>query len=470
MSALAPIVEGPEEHAGLEESGPTTLRETGRPGRGSVLANKYRLEMLLGEGGMAFVWSAYNLELELPVAVKLLRSGLKDELLTQRLRNEARAAARLVHPNIVRVFDVAVANNGDPFIVMELLTGHSLADELRRGRMAAVRAVQLLLPIADALALAHAHGNVHRDLKPDNVFLSTENDELQPKLLDFGIAKLAHASVLADKLTEKGTTLGSPNYMSPEQVLGEDVDQRSDIWSFCVVLYKAIAGVAPFHSADKRVTLDSILTAEPSTLALRAGVDEELSSLVHWGLAKDPTKRPASMRELGAQLARWLRRQGVYDEVTPAPLPPKWLTRHALSPSNDGLEARAEPAAASVEREQHTQRIGPRPRRAVAPLAALAALLVVGGVVFTRMAGPQVAPAAARARAPRSMSAVPAITAPSLPAVTDPGPPPVTLESAQATDTDAEASELPPSPPQRLRTLRRKSAAEPSARASRLPF
>jgi serine/threonine-protein kinase len=470
MSAPAPIVEGNDEHAGLEESGPTTLRDTGRPGRGSVLANKYRLEMLLGEGGMAVVWSAYNLELELPVAVKLLRSGLKDELLTQRLRNEARAAARLVHPNIVRVFDVAVANNGDPFIVMELLTGHSLADELRRGPMAAVRAVQLLLPIADALALAHAHGIVHRDLKPDNVFLSTEDDGLEPKLLDFGIAKLAHASVLADKLTEKGTTLGSPNYMSPEQVLGEDVDPRSDIWSFCVVLYKAIAGVAPFHSADKRVTLDSIITAEPVPLALRAGVDQELSSLVHWGLAKDPTKRPASMRELAAQLARWLRRQGVYDEVTPAPLPPRWLARRALSPSSDGREARAEPAVASVEPEQHTQRIGPRRRGVAAPLAALAAVLVLGGAIFT-LGGPPSAPATAMARAPRSTQAAPAaaMTPPSLPAATEPGPPPVAFESAEAADTAAEASEPLPAPPHRMRTLRRKSA-EPSARASRLPF
>ena len=104
-------------HADIDESGPTTVREQGRPGRGSLIAGKYRLEMLLGEGGMACVWSAYNVELELPVAIKLLRAGLSHQYLAQRLRHEARAAGSLVHPGIVRVFDVVVAENGDPCIV-----------------------------------------------------------------------------------------------------------------------------------------------------------------------------------------------------------------------------------------------------------------------------------------------------------------------------------------------------------------
>jgi serine/threonine-protein kinase len=468
ISAPSVVEASEQDHAGLDESGPTTLRDPGRPGRGSVLAGKYRLEMLLGEGGMAMVWSAYNLELELSVAVKLLRSGLNDELFTQRLRNEARAAARLVHPNIVRVFDVAVASNGDPFIVMELLTGHSLADELRRGRLDAVRAVQLLLPIADALALAHAHGIVHRDLKPDNVFLSTDNDELEPKLLDFGIAKLARASAVADRLTERGTTLGSPNYMSPEQVLGEDVDHRSDIWSFCVLLYKAIAGVAPFHSADKRVTLDAIISAEPVSLALRAGVDAELSSLVHWGLAKDPLQRPASMRELAAQLARWLRRQGVYDEVTPAPLPPKWLARAVALPANDASQVGVEHAVApSVEAEQqHTERIVPMRRRAPwAPLVALALLLVGAGVAWTSTRDgfrTRVAPVARLSqRAPSAPALAAAVTLETQPSTRE-----LTRVSEPAPQSPAGAS----APPPRSRGSSRKGASEAHTPPSRLPF
>jgi len=208
-----------------EDVGAATLTlDAERLGRGSILAGKYRLEMLLGEGGMACVWSAYHLELELPVAIKLLKAGPKNEKLAKRLRLEARAAARLAHPSIVRVLDVAAADNGDPFIVMELLSGESLAQVLARERLSSVRAVQLLLPIAEALAVAHAHGIVHRDLKPGNVFLSKEGQELQPKLLDFGIAKMEYASLV--KLTDKGTILGSPNYMSPEQVRGDDVEAR----------------------------------------------------------------------------------------------------------------------------------------------------------------------------------------------------------------------------------------------------
>src|SRR6188768_1950135 len=231
-----PSMQEPDpERTRAEEGAPATARQAGRWRPGAILAGKYRLEMLLGEGGMACVWSAYHLELELPVALKLLRAGPKNEKIAKRLRLEARAAARLAHPSIVRVFDVAVTDDGDPFIVMELLSGESLAQLLARERLSSTRVVQLLLPIAEALAIAHANHVVHRDLKPGNIFLSNEGAELQPKLLDFGIAKLEYTSLV--KLTDKGTVLGSPHYMSPEQVRGEEVDYRSDIWSFCVVLY-----------------------------------------------------------------------------------------------------------------------------------------------------------------------------------------------------------------------------------------
>ncbi|HYQ16315.1 MAG TPA: serine/threonine-protein kinase, partial [Polyangiaceae bacterium] len=235
MNALASAAHDPEPN-GSDESGPMRTRATRR---GSLLAGKYRLESLLGEGGMACVWRAHNEALDVPVALKLLRAGPSNLRLPQRLRQEARAAARLVHPSIVRVFDVGVADDGEPFIVMELLHGSSLADELGGGKIGSLRAVQLLLPIAEALTVAHAEGIVHRDLKPENVFLATSGERLQPKLLDFGIAKLHRASAVAAKLTEVGTTLGSPSYMSPEQVRGDDVDYRADIWSFCVVLYEA---------------------------------------------------------------------------------------------------------------------------------------------------------------------------------------------------------------------------------------
>jgi serine/threonine-protein kinase len=297
-----------------------------------LLAGKYRLELLLGAGGMGHVWSAYNTELELPVAIKLLRTEQKTASLAERLRLEARAAARLVHPSIVRVFDIAMTDDGDPFIVMELLTGESLAEVLSRGRLSGVRAVQLMLPIAEGLALAHARGIVHRDLKPDNVFLSTDSEQLQPKLLDFGIAKLVHATALAEKLTVKGMLLGSPNYMSPEQARGDEVDYRSDIWSFCVVLYKAVMGASPFRGADKHGMMEAIINHEPTSLTFDSSVDPRLAQLIAWGLSKEPEERPTSIRELGRQLARWLLAQGVSDDAGGAPLAAKWIS-HVAEPS-----------------------------------------------------------------------------------------------------------------------------------------
>jgi eukaryotic-like serine/threonine-protein kinase len=332
MSAIA-ATQGLDANRASDEVEPATVRSTGLRGPGSVLAGKYRLELLLGEGGMGFVWSAYHLELELPVAIKLLRAGPRNERLAERLRLEARAAARLVHPSIVRVLDISATESGDPFIVMELLSGESLAQVLSRERLSGVRAVQLLLPIAEGLALAHAKGIVHRDLKPDNVFLSTdEQQQFQPKLLDFGIAKLEHATTQVSKLTEKGTVLGSPTYMSPEQVGGDDIDYRTDIWSFCVVLYKAVTGRAPFAGIDKRVVMDAIMNDEPAPIAADSGVDAQLARLILWGLTKDPSRRPTSMRELGRQLAEWLLSHGVSDDACGAPLAAKWLA-HVAEPS-----------------------------------------------------------------------------------------------------------------------------------------
>jgi serine/threonine-protein kinase len=161
---------------------------------GAVIDGKYRLERLLGEGGMGAVWRAHHLQLDLPVAIKLLRAGSEQSAsLSERLKIEARAAAQLSHAAIVRVFDVDTAETGEPYIVMELLSGESLSNVLDRGRLSPVSAVQILLPIAEGLALAHGKGIVHRDLKPHNVFMVDDADRLQPKLLDFGIAKLTLA-------------------------------------------------------------------------------------------------------------------------------------------------------------------------------------------------------------------------------------------------------------------------------------
>lgn len=448
------------ERTSLDPSGPVTLRETGlsRIGRGCVLAGKYRLEMLLGQGGMGFVWSAYNLELELPVAIKLLRTGKNSPQFAERLRFEARAAARLVHPSIVRVFDVALTDGGDPFIVMELLTGETLADALRRGPLSGVRAVQLLLPIADALALAHAHGIVHRDLKPDNVFLSTDGERLQPKLLDFGIAKLGHSTTPAAKLTEDGIVLGSPHYMSPEQVSGEDVDHRSDIWSFCVLLYKVLTGFVPFDGADKRAVMDSILRDEPAPLPAAAEVDGELARLLRSGIRKDPAQRPGSIRELARELAHWLLSQGVVEDANGTSLSGKWLvaaarptvpcgplaTGQAEHDTDPQVRTFTSQPPVAPQRAQPMSTPAPRRRRSREVLAALALLFVTGGLAWAdsaRAPEPKTEPALGAARepppapassarvsiaapAPRPMSKVAAPTAAAAPSSSTNAPPP----------------------------------------------
>lgn len=296
---------------------------------GDIIAGKYRLEQLLGEGGMGAVWRAFNLHLEAPVALKLIRAELNRELLTLRLKQEARAAAKLGHPAIVRIFDVGESEFGDPFIVMELLTGQSLAAVLvTEQRLVAVRAVQLLLPVADALCAAHAKGIVHRDLKPDNVFIAIEDERVQPKLVDFGIVKLSDRGDLDQHLTQAGAVLGSPEYMSPEQARGrDDLDHRTDIWSFCVMLYEALAGVTPFTGTNYNALLRSIVEDEPRSLLEHLAGDQRLWEIIGRGLAKDRDQRFRTMSELGRALAAWLMSQGVFEDVCGGSLDAKWLSR-----------------------------------------------------------------------------------------------------------------------------------------------
>ena len=294
---------------------------------GDVIASKYQLEQLLGQGGMGAVFRARNTALDMLVAIKLLRADMNRELLAGRLLQEARAAAKLTHPGIVRVFDVGQTALGDPFIVMELLEGETLSALIdRERRLSPIRAVQLLLPIAEALSAAHHKGLVHRDVKPDNVLLVTSEEGIvQPKLLDFGIVK----SVQADGgPSDAGSVVGSPDYMSPEQARGlEQVDARSDLWSFTVVLYEAIAGVTPFRADDHATLLRLVVTQHPKSLKELGLADHALSYIVERGLSKDPLARYDSLTQMGKALAAWLADQGISEDACGVSLETKWLAR-----------------------------------------------------------------------------------------------------------------------------------------------
>ena len=295
---------------------------------GSMIAQKYELIRMLGEGGMGAVWVARNVALDAHVGLKLIRTEVSRNVpgIQGRLLQEARAAASLGHPAIIRVFDFGTTERGDPFIAMELLHGENLAELLqRRSKVSPTRAVQTLLPIFDALASAHATGIVHRDLKPDNIFISREaGGRLQPKVLDFGIAKLERS--VSPHLTREGTVLGSPAYMSPEQARGStDVDPRSDIWSICIVLYQLMTGVLPCVAEHNIALLWSIVEKPPVPFTDLGVTDPELWTIVARGLEKKRELRWQDMSELGKVLAEWLIARGVEEDICQASLRARWL-------------------------------------------------------------------------------------------------------------------------------------------------
>jgi serine/threonine-protein kinase len=227
-------------------------------GPGTVVAGKLKLVKAVGEGGMGKVWRARNLATGANVAVKVLRpKSQDDEHAVDRFRYEARLGAMLAHRNITRVFDLLEEADGSLVLVMELLQGETLRDYLKRVEKLPTReAVAIMVAVLSGLQHAHEHGVVHRDLKPTNVLLHVDSDgTMLPKLLDFGIAKAKDSSIE----TQTGETLGTPSYMSPEQVRAIDLDGRSDLFSCASVLYELIAGTNPFTASSPSATLANVL-------------------------------------------------------------------------------------------------------------------------------------------------------------------------------------------------------------------
>src|SRR5690606_28830450 len=301
----------------------------GQPSPGDGVGKKYRLKELRGAGGMGTVWVAHNSVLDIDVALKLMRFEqfqADPKRIFRRLLQEARAAARLEHPAIVRVFDYGLTEVGSPYIVMELLHGESLAELMaREPPMEATKAVQLLLPIADALATAHGRGIIHRDIKPENLFLSTDDyGRLQPKIVDFGVARFLEGG---RTMTRSGALMGTPDYMAPEQARGEaDIDTRVDIWALCVVLYELIAGFRPFGGVDANylAVLRAIVHDEPNP-QIRDIAGDALWLILERGLRKKTHERWDTMRVLGEALALWAYERGVREDILGASIKANWL-------------------------------------------------------------------------------------------------------------------------------------------------
>ena len=323
---------------------------------GDVLADRYELEELVGSGGMSSVYKAHDRLLERNVALKVLHPHyVADAEYVERFRREARAVAQLSHPNIVTVIDRGEAD-GHQFIVFEFVDGENLKELIQRsGPLPVRRAVELAVAIADALAFAHQHELVHRDVKPQNVLL---NGDGEPKVTDFGIARSLDVE---HGVTQTGTVMGTSNYLSPEQASGKQVGPATDVYSLGIVLYELLTGEVPFPGDNfVAVAMKHINEPAPDLLARRPDVPMRLAVAVDRALAKDPAQRFRSMEQFAHEL-----RQTLAELAEP-----------------DAERTFIAPSPVVRESAPHRARTGPRRRWPLyALLVAVAIAAIVAGVL-----------------------------------------------------------------------------------------
>ncbi|MEU5638960.1 serine/threonine-protein kinase [Streptomyces milbemycinicus] len=342
------------------------------PGIGRVIGGRYRLVSRLGHGGMGTVWKAHDQVVDRDVAVKeprvpeTLPEGERQKVY-QRMQREARAAARIDHPSVVSVYDVAV-EDGRPWLVMELVRGDSLADRLAEGTLDPREAARIGVAVLGALTAAHEAGVLHRDVKPDNVLLG-RNDRVV--LTDFGIAQVEGEQ----GLTETGAFVGSPEFIAPERVLGQRPGPESDLWSLGVVLYAAVEGMSPFRRSHAPATLQAILSAEPQTPARGSGA---LGTLIMQLLRKDAAARPSAAEA----------RQALEEVARPPQTVPTVLTTRLYGQAGGGAGAGAGAGGEAGETQRGGSRFVPpilhKNRKAQLGLGGVV-LVVAAALVLTLM-------------------------------------------------------------------------------------
>jgi serine/threonine-protein kinase len=295
-SALAPSASA----ATMTADGAPATGAAGALKAGMVVADTYEITRLIGQGGMGAVWEAKHLRLpDKRVVVKVLLWGATDAVALARFRREAEIASRLGHPNIVQVHDFNTLPSGAPYIVLELLQGESLAARLSRGRPSFDQTAAIVTQIGSALAAAHREGVVHRDLKPDNVFLCPTDvgGEVRDvvKILDFGISKMRGAKTV---LTQDAALIGTPQYMAPEQATGrnDDIDARTDIFAFGAIVFEMLAGRPPFSGDTLAAVIHAVVYAPTPPLAeLAPGTPPAVVAAVERALAKNRDDRFADV-------------------------------------------------------------------------------------------------------------------------------------------------------------------------------
>jgi serine/threonine-protein kinase len=274
---------------------------------GQVLAERYRVVRLVGEGGMGQVYEAQHVNINKRFALKLLRPEITSNAeAVARFRQEAWSASSIGHENIIEIEDFATLPNGSVYLAMEFLTGLPLSERMREDPpMTFAESLDVTLQVASGLAAAHEKGIVHRDMKPENIFLAQKYGRLLVKILDFGIAKVSGAEGNRS-LTRTGTIFGTPHYMSPEQALGKPLDSRADIYSVGVIMYEMFTGKVPFEAESFMGILTKHITTQPKPpreVAPEREIPVEVEALILRSLAKEPEERQQSMADLVNDLA-----------------------------------------------------------------------------------------------------------------------------------------------------------------------
>ena len=306
----------------------TQQRIAGILSEGVVIDKKYKINGVLGTGGMAAVYRAEHIKIGRTVALKLLLPEfVAYPDLVQRVEREARAAGGIDHPNVVEIVDLGTTVEFGPYIAMEMLKGEDLATyaENHGNRLSDVDAADICRQVLAALAAAHEKGVIHRDLKPENIFLADDEDRRRVKVLDFGISKLSEQGGAMSSLTRTGTVMGTPQYMAPEQAAGSrDQDHRVDIYACGVVLYAILTGALPYEAENYNLLINDILNKPPIAILSRdRALDTDLADIVMKAISRNPADRYPTAKAMQDAVSHWLELNSIGNTGT----------RHKLSDS-----------------------------------------------------------------------------------------------------------------------------------------